>query len=357
MPTAVLCDFLEAIGGGERVALVLGRHLDCPVITTNLDPGMPARAGFPQVDVRSIGTVPRRAPLRQLGATLRFSRSRLDAFDRIVCVGNFSMYAAPAHPAHLWYCLTPTRLFFDQREAMLRRLPVAARPVAALWTELHGRWERRAVRRIRRMLTLSQTSRSRIRASYGRDAPVLYPPVDTSKFRFREVGDFWLSVNRLHPAKRIELQLDIFRRLASERLVIVGSAPAGSPKSYVASLRPPGNVEVLPEVPEERLIDLYARCRGVLGTAIDEDFGLTPVEAMAAGKCVLATNEGGYRESILDGETGFLLPPRPEAFADRIRSLDEESLRAMRPRCEVRARVFDEAAFVAGIKEAFDWTA
>ena len=357
MRVAVLYDFLEVIGGGERTALALGRDLDAPIFTTSLDAGLPARAGFADLDVRSLGPIPMLPPMRQIAATVRFSRARLRGYDAVVCIGNYALYAAPNHDGHLWYCLSPTRAFFDRRQAMLERLPPLRRAAAATWSSLHGRWARRTVRRIRRILTLSRTVQERIRRYYGREAPILYPPVALDGFRFRELGDFWLSVNRLYPEKRIELQLETFRRLPAERLVIVGGAPGDVARGpYVRSLRPPPNVAFLHEVPEDRLRELYARCRGFIATAIDEDFGLTPVEAMAAGKCVLATDEGGFRESVIHGETGFLLPPRAEAFAERIAALDDAGLRAMRPRCEARARAFDEAAFVAGIKEEIGWT-
>ncbi len=353
MRLAILYDFMDVIGGGERVALLLGDRLGATVLTTSLDLDLPARAGFPRVDVRSIGAIPLRPPFRQIAATWRFSRARLEGFDAVLCVGNYALYAAPNHPPSLWYCLSPTRVFFDRREAMLRRLPAGRRAVAAAWTDLHGRWERRTVARVRGILTLSETVRDRIRRYYGRDAPVVYPPVRTSRYRFTEVGDFWLSVNRLYPEKRIELQLEAFRRLPSERLLIVGGAPTDVAKGpYVRSLDPPPNVEFLQEIPEERLLDLFARCRGFVCTAVDEDFGLTPVEAMAAGKCVLATNEGGYRETVLDGRTGFLLPPDPGAFAAKVRILDDSTLRGMRGACTARARDFDEDVFVDRIRAA-----
>lgn len=350
MRVAVLYDFMDVVGGGERVALLLGTHLRAPVFTTSLDPQLPVRAGFPDADVRSVGAIPLRPPFRQIAATARFSRVRLRDFDRVVCVGNFALYAAPNHDS-IWYCLSPTRVFFDRRAAMLARLPPARRAAAAVWADLHGRWERRAVRRIRRILTLSETVRDRIRRYYGRDVPVLYPPVPTSRFGFREVGNFWLSVNRLYPEKRIELQLEVFRRLPSERLKIVGGAPVDVEKGpYVRSLRPPPNVEFLREIPDEQLVDLFARCKGLIATAIDEDFGLAPVEAMAAGKAVLATDEGGYRETVVPGETGFLLPATADAFVEAIRGLDESRLRAMRDACIARARAFDESVFLERIR-------
>lgn len=346
MRIAILCDFMDIIGGGERVALFLGAHLHAPVFTTRLDPRLAARAGFPGVAVRSIGDVPRSPPLRQMGATLRFSRAKFDAFDRIVCVGNFSMYAAPNHAGHFWYCLTPTRMFFDQRAATLRRMSLPARPFAAAWFAVHASRERRAVARVTEIVTLSETVADRIRTYYGRDVPVLHPPVATSRFRFKEVGDFWLSVNRLYPEKRIDLQLDTFRRLPGERLKIVGGGGRVRPDD----LRPPPNVEFLGEVPQEDLHELYATCRGVVATAVDEDFGLTPVEGMASGKCVLATDEGGYRETVVPGRTGFLLPPDPDALAAKVRELDDSTLLSMRDDCIARSKDFDEAVFIRRIQ-------
>jgi len=79
---------------------------------------------------------------------------------------------------------------------------------------------------------------------------------------------------------------------------------------------------------------------------------MTPVEAMASGKCVLATDEGGHRETIVDGKTGFLLPPTADAFASRIASLDDAGLQSMRDACIDRARQFDVAIFLAKMETA-----
>src|SRR2546428_602178 len=199
-----------------------------------------------------------------------------------------------------------------------------------------------------RTTAASQTDRRELE---GRDGRVIHPPVATPRFRFQELGDFWLAVSRLYPEKRIELQLEVFRRLPAERLVLVGGhAPGDMAERYVARLRPPPNVTLLGEIPDERLVDLYARCRGFLTTAVDEDFGITPVEAMAAGKCVLATDEGGYRETVVDGKTGFLLPPDPDRFAAKIRELDDSTLRAMKNDCESRASEFDESDFISKMR-------
>jgi len=356
MRIAIFYDYLRTIGGGERVALTLARDLGGDLVTTDLDPRLPERAGFDRVKVTNLGDLIAQPPFKQVQASWRFARASLAGYDAHVFVGNWAHFAAKRHHPNLYYCLTPTRSFYDQREPILRRLSSRDRTVAMAWTSIHRRFDQRAVGYCDRIVAISELVRRRIRRYYGRDADVVYPPVATARFRFEELGDYWLSVSRMYPEKRIELQLDIFRGLPKERLVIVGGFSRGDrAERYLATLRPTRNVTFLGEVPVDRLADLYARCRGFLTTAVDEDFGITPVEAMASGKCVLATDEGGYRETVLDGGTGFLLPPRADAFADRIRSLDEGTLRAMRTRCEARARDFDESVFASRMKRAIGW--
>lgn len=208
------------------------------------------------------------------------------------------------------------------------------------------------------MVANSENVRRRIERYYGREATVVHPPVATHDIHFQEVGDFWLSVNRLYPEKRVDLQLELFRMLPEERLVVVGGWTRGDHSgAYARELDPPPNVEFVGELGQAPLADLYARCRGLIATAVDEDFGLTPVEAMAAGKVVLATREGGYLESVLDSGTGWLLPPEAEAFAEKIRSLDDETLVRMRPACESRAQLFSEERFVEQMRAILEDTA
>ena len=355
MKLAVFYDFLETMGGGERVALLLASHFGADLITTQYDPELPTRAGYPGIRVVSLGRVVRTPPLKQIHASWKFRRSRLDGYDFHLILGNWALYAARRHHPNAYYCLTPTRSFFDQREAMLSRLAPGIRGVARAWTALHGRLERNAIRDVDRIAGISGTVQARIRQYYARASEVIYPPVATSKYRFTELGEAWLSVSRLYPEKRIDLLFEVFRRLPSERLILVGGhAPGDRARRYLERLDPPQNVTILGPVPEDRLLDLYARCHGFITAAVDEDFGLTPVEAMASGKCVLATDEGGYRETIQPGRTGYLLPPNPDSFVEKIRELDESRLLLMREDCIRRAQAFDESVFLKKMKSVIE---
>ncbi len=355
MKLAVFYDYLQTVGGGERVALTLGKRLGADVITTEFDPELPARAGFEGVRVIPLGPLRRGPPWKQIHASWRFARARFPGYDFYVFTGNWAHFAAKRHHLNLYYCLTPTRMFYDQREATLARQGTLRRFAGSLWIRSHAAWERRALEHCDRIIAISENVRDRVRTYYGRDADVLYPPVRISRLRFQEIGDFWLSVSRLYPEKRIELQLEAFRQLPSEKLVIVGGYSKGDlTERYVGTLNPPPNVTLLGEVSDAELVDLYARCRGFVTTAVDEDFGITPVEAMAAGKVVLATNEGGYRETVIHGRTGYLLPPTAEAFAGTIRQLDDHALASMREACVARASEFDEETFVQKMKAAIE---
>jgi glycosyltransferase involved in cell wall biosynthesis len=175
---------------------------------------------------------------------------------------------------------------------------------------------------------------------------VIYPPVDTVLYHYRGNENFWLSVNRLYPEKRIELQVEAFRKMPDEHLVIVGGYAKGDHASRYAEKigrTLPSNVRLLGEVPEEELCDLYARCKAHICTALDEDYGLTPLEAMASGKPVVAVDEGGYLETVTD-ETGLLVQPDVEKIRSAIRIIAKDPVR-YREQCFNRAKKFDSKEF------------
>lgn len=347
MRIAILHDHLRFIGGGERLVLTLATALDADVYVTDLDPELPKRIGMSDVRVHELAKVPATPPLRQERQAAAFRAAEIPDSDVYVLSGNWAVFAAAKHKPNLWYCHTPVRVFYDLRDAFLSDLPFLARWAARRWI---GRMQPRyqeAVAQVDHIVTNSRNVAGRIERYLHRPSEVVYPPVDTQRYRFERIGNFWLSVNRLSHEKRVALQVEAFRRLPQERLVIAGGPQMGVDASrFIESLNPPSNVEFLGEVNEARLLELYATCRGFVAMAQDEDFGLTPVEAMASGKPVVAVDEGGYRESVVAGETGWLVPATPEAIASTIQGATPEHLEAMRFACEDRARVFDARVFV-----------
>jgi glycosyltransferase involved in cell wall biosynthesis len=350
MRIAIFHDYFSFIGGGEKLALTLARGLGADVISTDVDRSLIARMGYDDVNVISLGDLARSSPLKQIQATLKFAlcdfRGRYDFF---IFSGNWAHHASRLHHPNIYYCNTPVRVFYDQRESFLRsQKNLFVRAAAAVWISAHSYFNKRSVARVDRMVANSENVAARIRKYYGRDSDIVYPAVETSRFRY--VGDegFWLSVNRLYPEKRIDLQVKAFAAMPGERLVIVGNSGKGDHSmAYAQKLREslPPNVIILSDVKEEEIIGFYGRCRGLITTPVSEDFGMTAVEAMASGKPVIAPREGGYLESVVDGVTGKLIECTPEALTAAVKSISLDPSRYKDASIE-RSKKFDVSIFL-----------
>ncbi len=203
---------------------------------------------------------------------------------------------------HICYCLAPTRYVwtFDEyarSEGMSASVRLSLKPlVAAL-----RRWDYQAAQRVDHFIAISTEIQQRIKRYYKRDSEIIYPPVDIRRFApQRQRGDYYLMVSRLIPYKRIDLAIEAFNRLGLP-LVIAGG---GRDAARLEKLAKP-NVQFLGRVPDADLPDLMARCKAFIFPG-REDFGITPVEAQASGRPVIAYGAGGALDSVIDGETGVL---------------------------------------------------
>jgi len=353
MRIAVFHDYIGAIGGGEKLVLALARGLGADLITTDINKESVSKLGFDDVKIISIGRTPKIAPFKQIYASVLFASCKFPKYDFYIFSGNWAHYAARKHKPNLWYCHTPVRAFYDLREYTLanQKSPMH-RAIARAWISIHSTFDLRTLKDINCIATNSINTGKRIKKYYGRDARIIYPPIPVNQFRSSDFGDYWLSVNRLYPEKRIPLQIEAFRKIPGERLKIAGWYSEGDHAKgklgYLDHL--PENVELLGSVSEEELVRLYAGCKGFICTAMDEDFGMTPVEAMASGKPVVAVREGGYMESVVDGVTGRLVEPTVASITGAVEEISRNGCAAYRAACLERARSFDESIFLDLIK-------
>ena len=348
---AIFHDYFGAIGGGEKVVLAMAKILNADIITTDTDVIDKINN---EVTIRSLGKTMKMPPLKQISATKKFYSAEFsEDYDFFIFTGNWSHYAARNHHPNLWYCYTPVRAFYDLNSTFLGRQDIITRQVFRGWVRIHRQFDQRSIQNVDNIIAISQNVKDRILKYYQRDSQVIYPPVDTERYKCLEYGDFWLSVNRLYPEKRIELQIESFRNLPDEKLVIVGGYAKGDHAAHYVKriLRDlPENVTLLGEIPEIELIDLYARCRGHICTAIKEDFGMTPVEAMASGKPVVAIDEGGYKETVTEN-TGVLVTPSVASLVKAIRLVTQNPER-YKDAGLMRASDFDQAKFSKQVKAA-----
>jgi glycosyltransferase involved in cell wall biosynthesis len=211
----------------------------------------------------------------------------------------------------------------------------------------HRRFDRQAAAKLTGVIANSRITRDRIRQFWGRDAPIVHPPVAIERFHpAQPTGDDLLFVGELTPHKRPELALEAAER-AGRFIRVVGEGP-DLPRLRSRFAR---GAEFLGRVDDEELDRVYA-ATGALVVPNTEEFGIAAVEAQAAGRPVIAADAGGAQETVRAGETGWLVPPGDvDAFARTMRrdtsQFDSAAIRR-------NAERFSPAAFHRRLREAVD---
>jgi glycosyltransferase involved in cell wall biosynthesis len=218
------------------------------------------------------------------------------------------------HQLHICYCHTPMRYAWDLEEqyleAMGRVKALAARQVL----KFLRRWDLRSAPRVDAFVANSHYVAERIGRVYGREAAVIYPPVSTHLFEAREQkDDFYLTVSRLVPYKRVDLMVEAFNRMPGKKIKIVGTGPELEGLRGKAR----GNVEFLGFQPDEKVRELLGAAKGFIFAA-EEDFGITPVEAQASGTPVVAYGRGGALETVVPGVTGLFFQEQTAASLEAV---------------------------------------
>ncbi len=281
----------------------------------------------------------------------------LDDYDLAVYSGFYAPLAVQKHLSgkNIYYCHTPPRFIYDQRDFYLSQIPFWQRPLLkGLINYLQPRYEA-AVREMDVIVTNSKNVQARIKQFLGYDSEVIYPPCEIERFRNRGQEDFYLSTARLDPLKKVDLVVQAFLSMPEKKLVVISEGSESLKIRKVAQLAQ--NITVLGRVSEEKLIDLMGRCIATIYIPRDEDFGMSPVESMAAGKPVIGVAQGGLLESISDGTTGILMRPNHglEDFIQTVKNLTPEAALSMRTACEERAQMFRKEIFVDKMKAILDF--
>lgn len=322
MKVALVHDWLNQWGGAERVLETLHEIFpEAPIYTSLYNPeALPSyyrswdiRTSFMQQLPWAQRHHQRFLPLYPL-AFRSFNLSRYD-----VVISNSSGFghgvATPSHTCHINYCLTPPRFLWNlpgylERERIHELLLLALPPLISYLRQ----WDAASSRNVDQFVAISRAVQERIKACYGRDSAVIHPPVDTSHFAIeKEQGDYFLVVSRLIPYKRIDLAVQAFNDLGLP-LWIAGE---GRDRIALQSMAGP-NIRFLGAVAEEEVPRLVAGCRAFIFPG-EEDFGIAPVEAMAAGRPVIAYGKGGSLDTVVDGVSGLLfVEPTAEALAEAV---------------------------------------
>ncbi|HYC91002.1 MAG TPA: glycosyltransferase [Thermoanaerobaculia bacterium] len=350
--TAVIHDWLTGMRGGEAVLEgILDALPHAEIFTLFHFPGSVS----PKIESRTIHT----SSLQRTAQRVSDYRHLLPLYPRAVRewdLGAYDLIVSSSHcvaksvrasgKPHLSYCHTPMRYVWDRFDDYFPRSKPLRRAAAMSIAPWLRSWDRRTASEVTRFVANSTFVRERIRRFYDRDAEVIHPYVGDE---FLEAplpearDDYHLIVSALVPYKRIELAIEAMK---GRRLVIIG----GGPLLEELRRRSGPNVTLMGSVSRDRIIERLGRARSLILPGV-EDFGITPLEAMALGTPVVALGEGGVRDSVVDGVTGnFFDAPTVQSLGRALDAVeshawDREGLRA-------HARKFSRAVFDAKLKAA-----
>ncbi len=300
-------DYLLVLRGAERTfAAIADLYPEAPIFTLLYDEqGTHSRFAEHTITTSALQRLGvKQGSFRRLLPLYPYAVRRLELPSSDVVLTSSSAFAhgvrAPSGAVHVCYCHAPFRYAWNERARALAEVPGPLRAPLRLQLRSMRRWDVSASRRVDYYIANSQLTRERIMRFYGRAATVIHPPVDTHRFASGEPGDALLVVTELVPHKRVQVALEAARR-AGVPIQIVGSGP-----DYRALHEAYPEASFLGRMRDEELVELYASARAVVVTSIEE-FGITAVEAQAAGRPVIAAGAGGALETVLDGETGLLV--------------------------------------------------
>jgi len=249
----------------------------------------------------------------------------LDVADHDLVISSSSAFGHGVRPdpgaIHVCYCYTPFRYAWYAADAGLAQAPALARPLLRRQLAKIQDWDWQAAQRDTHYVAISRLSQQRIAEFWGREAPIVYPPVELSRFSPGEPEDFLLVVGEIVRHKRFEIALEAARRARRPIKVVGGGADEARLMALYGD-----SAEFLGRVSDAELSQLYRRCAALVMPSVEE-FGISVVEAQASGRPVIAAGAGGVLETVVDGKTGlFYKPDDVEALAEILAASDSWGL-------------------------------
>jgi glycosyltransferase involved in cell wall biosynthesis len=353
---ALVHDYLNQYGGAERVLELLHEmYPDAPIYTSLFDPTIMPKA-FQSWDIRT--SFLQRMPLsRRIHRTLlplyplAFESFDLRGYDVVLSMSSAwaKGVITPPETLHVCYCLSPMRWAWGY-EAYVQREELARSVRRMLPPIIHylRLWEVASAQRVDRFIAISRAVRARIAKYYRREADLIFPPVNATRIPLgSERSDDYLVVSRLIPYKRIDLAVAACTRLGLP-LRVIGE---GRDREKLRALAGP-TVHFAGRVSDHEVHAALGRCRAFIFPG-EEDFGIAPVEAMAAGRPVVAYAAGGALDTVAEGVSGrFFSPQTVDGLAETLASFDADAYDPEAVRAQ--ALRFDTGAFKEQIHEYVD---
>ena len=353
--TVILHDAFAFKGGGERLVYLLCRDLEADLAfgyrnkkTFNLD-----ELSNNLINLESESKLPAWRTIKRLH-TFRNKTKFLYRYKNVIYTGQNSSLAVSNHSEgkNIYYCFTPPRSMYDLKESHLASQTPLERLRHVLYNAFYQPLYENAIRKMDVILADSKNVQNRIQKFLGLESTVLYPPCDVDKFNWMGQEDYYLSTARLTSYKRVDIIIQAFIKLPQKRLVIASTGPDEKRLKQLAEGF--DNIQFTGDINDNELKNLIGNAIATIYIPIDEDFGMSPVESMAAGKPVIGSGEGGLLETVIHGETGWLSSPNisVEELVQMLDAANPKLARSMRFSCEKQATGFRTELFINKIKDS-----
>ncbi|MGN0367075.1 MAG: glycosyltransferase [Suilimivivens sp.] len=354
--TAIVHDWFCNMGGGDKVAeKFLDIMPDSPIyVSCFLEKSLTSR--LKEADIRASflqKRINQKKDNHQSFLPLMptaFESFDLNEFDIVLSSSSCCAKGVITNPntVHICYCHTPMRYAWEFMYEYTEKMGRTKRFLISLMMTYMKMWDALSAKRVDFFIANSWNVANRIKKYYGREATVINPPIDTEFFSPSngEKGEFYLCVSRLVKYKRIDLAIQACNTLKVP-LVIIGQ---GAEMDYLKSIAG-DTVTILGRQSDDVIRDYYRRCKAFIFPG-EEDFGMTPLEAQACGRPVIAYGKGGALETVVDGKTGvFFKEQTVQSLCDAIKEFERKSFSV--ENCRKQAENFSTQVFYEEMKKFF----
>ena len=359
MKVAIVHDYIKEYGGAERVLEALHEiYPDAPIFTSVYLPKFlgPHKSRFAKMDIRTsfLQSFPFKqkliSPFRLL-SSIAFRSFDFSNFN-VVIVSQTGAYLPNAinkrNAVHVTYCHTPPRYLYGFATAREWKKNPVFRVLGEAANYFLKTKDYKFAQGVDYFIANSQNVRGRIQKFYKKDAVVIYPPVDiVNKKETVKNEPFYLTGGRLARPKHTDLVIETFAKNGLP-LKVFGKAFAGYGEELKNIAGP--NIEFLGEVGDEEKLSLMSKAKAFIFASEDEDFGITPVEAMGTGTPVIAYRSGGVLETVVDEETGLFFDELTiESLEKTIQRFEKNKFNPQN--CIKQAQKFRKESFKREIKD------
>jgi glycosyltransferase involved in cell wall biosynthesis len=351
--TAFVIDALPALGGGEKVLFTALEQYPCADVFTllyNKDAFLNTPLANRNIRTSYLDALPLVHKHHRLFLPLMTSaigHFDLRAYDRIVCFSYAVAHGVHNYNGarHVSYTYTPMR--YAWTDLNINGTHTRKNPLIDRFMGTFRKWDRNAATRVQQFASISRAVSKRIERAYQRQAPVIYPPVELERFYPNsQHGDYYITISRLVPHKRIDILVEAFSKL-NQPLIVIGDGPELPRLRKMAT----ANIHLLGYQPDDKVVGLLSKARGFV-CAAEEDFGIAIVEAQAAGCPVITYGQGGALDTVIEGVTGLFFEEQSvTSVIEAVQNFEREASEFHIENLLYNAQRFSKARFLQEFKE------